>query len=71
MIRKIRTQVLWAMIADTADYSEWKNNRRSTGFVYAGVIFALKAGLGLGGAFAGWILAAYGYEAATARTPTP
>ena len=61
--------LLWAMIADTADYSEWKNNRRATGFVYSGIIFALKAGLGLGGAFAGWILAAYGYEAATARTP--
>jgi Na+/melibiose symporter-like transporter len=61
--------LLWAMIADTADYSEWKNNRRSTGFVYSGIIFALKAGLGLGGAFAGWILAGYGYEVATARTP--
>ena len=61
--------LLWAMIADTADYSEWKNHRRSTGFVYSGVIFALKAGLGLGGAFAGWVLAAYGYDIATARTP--
>ena len=61
--------LLWAMIADTADYSEWKNNRRATGFVYAGVIFALKAGLGIGGALAGWILAGYGYELATARTP--
>jgi Na+/melibiose symporter-like transporter len=57
------------MIADTADYSEWKNGRRATGFVYGGVGFALKAGLGLGGAFAGWVLAAYGYEVATARTP--
>ncbi len=61
--------LLWAMIADTADWSEWTNNRRATGMVYAGVTFALKAGLGLGGAFAGWILAAYGYEVATARTP--
>jgi GPH family glycoside/pentoside/hexuronide:cation symporter len=61
--------LLWAMIADTADYSEWKHGRRATGFVYAGVVFALKAGLGFGGAFAGWALAAYGYEAATARTP--
>ncbi|NNE36165.1 MAG: MFS transporter [Rhodothermales bacterium] len=61
--------LLWAMIADTADYSEWKNNRRATGFVYSGVIFALKAGLGIGGALAGWILAGYGYDIATARTP--
>jgi glycoside/pentoside/hexuronide:cation symporter, GPH family len=61
--------LLWAMIADTADYSEWKHGRRATGFVYAGMVFALKAGLGFGGAFAGWALAAYGYEAATAKTP--
>ncbi|MFN3410041.1 MAG: MFS transporter [Limisphaerales bacterium] len=61
--------LLWAMIADTADYSEWKNGRRATGFVYAGIVFALKAGLGLGGAFTGWVLALYGYEAATARNP--
>ena len=61
--------LLWAMIADTADYSEWTTSRRATGVVYAGVTFALKAGLGFGGAFAGWILAAYGYSAATARTP--
>lgn len=61
--------LLWAMIADTADYAEWKTGRRATGVVYSGVTFALKAGLGLGGAFAGWILAAYGYEVATARTP--
>lgn len=61
--------LLWAMIADTADYSEWKHHRRATGFVYAGIIFALKAGLGVGGALAGWILAGYGYELATAHTP--
>lgn len=51
----------WLMIADVADYSEWKTSRRATGFMYAGVLFALKAGLGLGGALSGWLLAAYGY----------
>jgi glycoside/pentoside/hexuronide:cation symporter, GPH family len=55
--------LLWAMIADVADYSEWKNGRRATGFVFAGIVFALKAGLGLGGALGGWVLAAYGYVA--------
>ena len=53
--------LLWVMIADVADYSEWKNSRRATGFMYAGILFALKAGLGLGGALTGWLLAAYGY----------
>jgi len=53
--------LLWVMIADVADYSEWQNSRRATGFMYAGIVFALKAGLGVGGALCGWLLAAYGY----------
>ncbi|HWO14807.1 MAG TPA: glycoside-pentoside-hexuronide (GPH):cation symporter, partial [Polyangiaceae bacterium] len=61
--------LLWAMIGDTADYSEWKTGRRATGFVFAGVVFALKAGLGFGGAISGWLLAAYGYTVETAHDP--
>ena len=53
--------LLWAMMADVADYSEWKQHRRATGFVFAGIVFALKAGLGLGGAICGWLLSTYGY----------
>ena len=36
--------LLWAMIADVADHSEYVHYRRATGFVFAGVVFALKAG---------------------------
>lgn len=61
--------LLWVMIADAADFSEWKTGRRTTGFMYAGVMFALKAGLGLGGALSGWLIAAYGYVANAAQTP--
>jgi Na+/melibiose symporter-like transporter len=53
--------LLWVMMADVADFSEWKNNRRATGFVFAGIVFALKVGLSFGGALTGWVLAAYGY----------
>ncbi len=53
--------LLWAMMADVADYSEWRTKRRATGLVFAGIVFALKAGLGFGGAICGWILAAYDY----------
>jgi Na+/melibiose symporter-like transporter len=60
--------LLWVMIADVADYSEWQTSRRATGFMYAGILFALKAGLGLGGALAGWIIGAYGYIANQAQT---
>lgn len=59
--------LLWVMIADVADFSEWKNNRRATGFMYAGILFALKAGLGLGGALSGWLIAAYDYHANVAQ----
>lgn len=53
--------LLWAMMADVADYSEWKTARRSTAFIFAGIVFALKAGLGFGGAICGWLLSLYGY----------
>jgi len=52
--------ILWAMMGDVADYGEWKTRRRATGTVTAGVVFALWAGLALGGAIAGWLLSAYG-----------
>ncbi len=60
--------LLWVMIADVADFSEWKHSRRATGFIYAGILFALKAGLGLGGALSAWLLAAYDYVPNAAQT---
>ncbi len=51
----------WAMMADVADYSEWKNNRRATGIVFAGIVVGLKVGLAIGGALAGYLLSQYGY----------
>jgi len=53
--------LLWAMMADVADYSEWRTSRRATGFVFSGIVFALKAGLGVGGALCGWLLSTFGY----------
>lgn len=55
--------LLWAMMGDVADHSEWKNHRRATGFVFAGIVFALKFGLGVGGAICGGIIEAFGYDA--------
>ena len=51
--------LLWTMLADTADYSEWKTGRRSTGLVFSAATFAQKAGWGIGGALAGWLLAMF------------
>lgn len=60
--------LLWAMMADVADFSEWTTGRRATGMVFAAVVFALKAGLGVGGAIEGWLLSAYGYVPNVAQT---
>jgi GPH family glycoside/pentoside/hexuronide:cation symporter len=63
----LSSPILWAMMGDVADYGEWKTGRRASGTVTAAVVFALWAGLALGGAVAGWLLGAYGVisEAAT------
>jgi GPH family glycoside/pentoside/hexuronide:cation symporter len=53
--------LLWTMLADTADYSEWKTGRRSTGLVFSAATFAQKAGWGIGGALAGWLLALFSF----------
>jgi GPH family glycoside/pentoside/hexuronide:cation symporter len=53
--------LLWTMLADTADYSEWTTGRRATGLFFSASTFAQKGGWGIGGALAGWLLAAYGY----------
>lgn len=57
----ITIPILWAMIADVADYSEWKNNRRATAIIFSAMMVGLKAGLAIGGALVTWILGLYGY----------
>jgi len=49
--------LLWTMIADAADFGEWKTGRRATGLYFSAAVFAQKAGWGIGAAVAGWILA--------------
>ena len=56
------------MMGDVADHSEWLSGRRATGLVFAGIVFALKAGLGLGGALCGWLLAVFGFEPHVAQS---
>jgi Na+/melibiose symporter-like transporter len=60
----------WAMMADVADFSEWKNNRRATGIVFAGIVLGLKLGLAIGGALAGYVLSGYGYVANVEQSVT-
>jgi GPH family glycoside/pentoside/hexuronide:cation symporter len=61
--------LVWAMYADTADYSEWKWGRRATGLVFSAASFAQKFGWAIGGAGAGWLLAYFGYLPNVAQSP--
>ena len=57
----ISTPILWAMIADVADYSEWKNNRRATAIIFSAMMVGLKAGLSVGSSLVAGILGSYNY----------
>jgi len=61
--------ILWAMYADCADYSEWRNRRRATGLVFSAAVMSQKFGWSLGGAIPGWLLAYVGYVADTELAP--
>jgi len=62
--------LLWSMYADIADYSEFQNNRRSTGLIFSSSSFAQKMGWTLGGALTGWTLTYFGYEANAVQSET-
>lgn len=68
----ISTPILWAMIADVADYSEWKNNRRATAIIFSAMMVGLKAGLSIGSSLVSWILGQYHYmpESTTGQSNT-
>lgn len=57
----ITIPLLWAMIADVADYSEWKNNRRATAIIFSAMMIGLKVGLSIGSALIAWLLGFYHY----------
>lgn len=61
----ITIPLLWAMIADVADFSEWKNNRRATAIIFSAMMVGLKLGLTIGGSLVAWILGLYNYQPQT------
>ncbi len=67
----ITIPLLWAMIADVADYSEWKNNRRATAIIFSAMLCGLKIGLSVGSALVAGILAYYHYEAGASTQSPP
>lgn len=67
----ITIPLLWAMIADVADYSEWKNNRRATAIIFSAMMVGLKVGLSVGAALLTRILGLYDYVANSDAAQTP
>jgi Na+/melibiose symporter-like transporter len=61
--------LLWAMYADTVDYSEWKYGRRATGLIFSAATFSQKFGMALGGGLAGWLLAKFDFQPNVAQSP--
>ncbi|RYY57363.1 MAG: MFS transporter [Chitinophagaceae bacterium] len=57
----ITIPILWAMIADVADFSEWKNNRRATAIIFSAMMVGLKGGLSIGSALLTLLLGMYDY----------
>jgi GPH family glycoside/pentoside/hexuronide:cation symporter len=59
----------FAMFADVTDFHEWKFRQRATGLVIAGIMFAIKMGVAIGGFLGVYILGQYGYVKNEPITP--
>ncbi len=55
--------LIWAMYADTADYSEWKTGRRATGLIFSASIFSQKEGWAIGAAVSLGLMSIVGFKA--------
>ena len=64
----ISLPIVFSMVADTADDAELRSGRRMVGLTASTIGFAIKLGLGLGGAVTGIILTLVGYQANAAQS---
>ncbi|UCH15497.1 MAG: MFS transporter, partial [Bacteroidales bacterium] len=60
---------IFAMFADVADFHAWKFNKRATGLVTAGIMFAIKVGVAVGGFLGLYFLGLFGYTKEVTDTP--
>lgn len=54
--------LITSFMAEVTDYGELKNHCRQDGLIASFCLFSLKVGLGIGGAFATYLLAVYDYQ---------
>ena len=57
---------VFAMVADTVDYGQWKSGVRTDGLAFGAVTLVNKMTVGLGSALTGWILGGTGYVSGAA-----
>lgn len=60
--------MVFAAVADTVEYSQYKTGKGGMAMSYSGHLLALKFGMALGGAATGWILDGHGYMAGEVQT---
>ena len=51
------------LVADVADFEEWKSGKQIVGLVNSASSFGAKVGAGIGAGLIGWVLALGGYQA--------
>ncbi|MEX0324348.1 MAG: MFS transporter [Puniceicoccaceae bacterium] len=61
--------ILWSMMADAADYSEWKHGERATGLVFSASTMAFKMGVAIGGFISMGVLGLKGFVANQDQSP--
>ncbi len=62
LFAELSSIIAWALPSDCADYCEVKYNKKMSGILGAGALFALKLGMSIAGALVGWVLAYAGYD---------
>lgn len=61
--------LLFAFMADSVDYGEWRSGFRAQGFLFAAASFGVKLGMSIGGAAGAWLLSRAHYVAGVPVTP--
>ena len=56
-----KAPLTWAMYADSADFSEWKNGRRATALIFSAATFGVKFGGAVAQAIVAFLLSLTGY----------
>lgn len=60
--------LLFAFMADSVDYGEWRSGFRAQGFLFAASSFGVKLGMSIGGAAGAWLLSRAHYVAGAPAT---